>query len=195
MGFRASLSVLIVVSLYLPGVAQTTGEEGATSSATPSDYVIGVEDRLTISVWREEGMTRTLSVRPDGKITFDLVGDVQAAGRTPRELDEEITTALAQVIRDPVVTVIVEEINSFKVFMIGEFASPGEQILRRRTRFLEAIALAGGLTAYADKSNVQVMREEGGKETRLRIDYKKVLSGDRPDLNIFLKPGDTIIAN
>jgi polysaccharide export outer membrane protein len=157
--------------------------------------VLGVEDRLTISVWRELDMLQTVVVRPDGKITFPLVGDVQAAGRTARQLDEELTQKLATFIREPVVTVIVAEINAFKVFVLGEVAVQGVLTLRRPTRLLEAIAQQGGLTPYADKSKVVVLRQEEGREVRITIDYKRVLGGERPDQNIFLKPGDTIIAN
>lgn len=167
----------------------------APPEAETGEYILGVEDRLTISVWREADLTRTVIVRPDGKLTFPLVGDIQAAGRTASQLDAQITAALAQFIREPVVTVIVEEINNFKIYMIGEVARQGEVILRRRTRLLQAIALAGGLTPFADKSKVTVIREENGREVRINVDYRRVASGERPESNIFLKPGDTIVAN
>lgn len=170
----------------------------AQESSAPSgseDYVLGVEDKLSISVWKELDLSKTLSVRPDGKITFPLVGDIQAAGRTAKQLTDDVAKALALYIKEPVVTVSVEEINNFKVFVLGEVATQGALTLRRRTRLLEAIALAGGMTQYADKSNVVLMRYDGGKEARTRIDYRKVVSGERPELNVFLKPGDTIIVN
>jgi polysaccharide export outer membrane protein len=187
--------LLAVAALVLlaPGVPAADSDK-KTDPGAP-DYVLGVEDRLAISVWREVDMLQTVVVRPDGKITFPLVGDIQAAGRTPRELDEELTQKLGVFIREPVVTVIVAEINAFKVFVLGEVAVQGVLTLRRPTRLLEAIAQQGGLTAYADKSKVVVLRQEDGREARIAIDYRKVLSGERPDQNIFLKPGDTIIAN
>lgn len=171
------------------------GASAAESDPGSPDYVLGVEDRLAISVWREVDMLQEVVVRPDGKITFPLVGDVQAAGRTARQLDEELTQKLATFIREPVVTVIVAEINAFKVFVLGEVAVQGALTLRRPTRLLEAIAQQGGLTPYADKSKLVVLRQEEGREVRITIDYKKVLAGERPEQNIFLKPGDTIIAN
>lgn len=165
------------------------------SPASSEDYVLGVEDRLSIAVWKELDLTRTISIRPDGKITFPLVGDIQAAGRTPKQLTDDLAKALERFIKEPVVTVTVEEINNFKVFVLGEVSTQGALTLRRRTRLLEAIALSGGMTQFADKSNVVLMRFEGGKEIRTRIDYRKVVSGERPELNVFLKPGDTIIVN
>jgi polysaccharide biosynthesis/export protein len=186
-----ALALLMGSVAVAPSIrAQETG-----TSPTGEEYVLGVEDKLSISVWKELDLTKTLSVRPDGKITFPLVGDIQAAGRTAKQLTDDVTKALALYIKEPVVTVSVEEINNFKVFVLGEVATQGALTLRRRTRLLEAIALSGGMSQYADKSNVVLLRYEGGKEIRSRIDYRKVVSGERPELNVFLKPGDTIIVN
>ncbi len=159
------------------------------------EFVLGVEDKLSVSVWKEPDLTKVVAIRPDGKITFPLVGDVQAAGRAPRQLTDDLTKLLGRFIKEPVVTVVVEEINNFKVFVLGEVTTQGVLNLRRRTRLLEAIALAGGLSKFADKSDVLLLRFEDGKETRTRIDYRKVVSGERPELNVYLKPGDTIIVN
>jgi len=162
------------------------------------DYVLGVEDHLSIAVWKESELssnTRAIIIRPDGKITFPLVGDIQAAGRTPKQLTDDLTKVLTKYIKDPVVTVTVDEINSFKVAVVGEVTTQGVLTLRRRTRLLEAIALSGGLSQYADKSNLVLIRTDGGKETRTRVDYRKVLSGEKPELNMFLKPGDILIVN
>ncbi len=161
----------------------------------PGDYVVGVEDRLTVSVWREAELQRSVVVRPDGKITIPLVGDVVAAGKTPGQLASELQAVLAKYIRDPVVTVIVEEINHFKVFVLGQVNQQGMLLLKRPTRLLQALALAGGLTEFADKSQVTVIRQEDGRERRLEINVRKVFNGERPDQNIYLKPGDTIIVD
>ena len=159
------------------------------------EFVLGIEDKLSISVWKEPDLSKTVSIRPDGKITFPLVGDVQAAGRAPRQLTEDLTKLLGRFIKEPVVTVVVEEINNFKVFVLGEVTLQGALNLRRRTRLLEAIALSGGMSKFADKSNLLLLRFQDGKETRTRIDYRKVVSGEKPELNLYLKPGDTIIVN
>ena len=159
------------------------------------EFVLGIEDKLSISVWKEPDLSKTASIRPDGKITFPLVGDVQAAGRTPRQLTEDLTKLVGRFIKEPVVTVVVEEINNFKVFVLGEVTVQGALNLRRRTRLLEAIALSGGMSKFADKSDLLLLRFDDGKETRTRIDYRKVVSGEKPELNVYLKPGDTIIVN
>ena len=167
----------------------------AQAPAAFEEYSLGVEDKLSISVWKELDMTKTVAIRPDGKITFPLVGDVQAAGRTARQLTDDLTKLLGRFIKEPVVTVVVEEINNFKVFVLGEVATQGVLNLRRRTRLLEAVALAGGLSKFADKSDILLLRFEDGRETRTKIDYRKVVSGERPESNVYLKPGDTIIVN
>ena len=157
-----------------------------------ADYLIGVEDVLSVSVWKEPELSKNVNVRPDGKITVPLIGDLQAAGKTPTQLAASIGEGLARFVGEPIVTITVEQINSFKVYMIGEIGKQGELALKRRMRLLQAIAMAGGLSPYASK-NIVLVRDEGGREVRTEIDYRKLLSGERPDLNIYLKPGDTII--
>ncbi len=201
-----ALRLLFAASLLvLPGASEERGiSQGSAPQASPSevsaetrkqsaDYKIGVEDRLRISVWREPDLDRTVIVRPDGKITVPLIGDCAAAGRTPAELSQQIAGALSRYIRDPIVTVTVEEINHFKVYVLGEVNQQGVLQLRRRTRLLEALALAGGLTQFADKSKLVVIRDEGGREQRIEVDYRKIVNGEQPELNIYLKPGDTIL--
>lgn len=191
---RASRVGLFTLLLTLASQATTSFAQTAPTGSF-DEFVLGVEDKLSISVWKEPDLTKSVIIRPDGKITFPLVGDVQAAGRAPRQLTEDLTKLLARFIKEPVVTVVVEEINNFKVFVLGEVTVQGALNLRRRTRLLEAIALAGGMSKFADKSNVLLLRFEDGKETRNRIDYRKVVSGEKPELNLYLKPGDTIIVN
>lgn len=188
-GLGSTTAILLVLLAGPPSVAQTP------AVPEPPEFVIGVEDRLTLSVWRETDLTRIVTVRPDGKIGFPLIGDIQAAGKTPRELDAEVTAALSKYIKEPVVAVLVEEINHFKVFVLGEVHTQGQLVLRQPTRLLQALALAGGLSQYADKANVVLVRSLDGRESRMRVDYRKLVSGERPELNYDLKPGDTIIVN
>ena len=195
---KASLATLCCLLMAAPilaqGNAQPPPQDDASrqAAAASADYVIGVEDVLAVSVWKEPELTKNVNVRPDGKISFPLVGDLQASGKTPRQLSATLTEALAKFIKEPIVTVTVEQINNFKIYMIGEIGAQGELTLNRRTRLLQAIAQAGGLSPYASK-NIVVVRDEGGREVRTEIDYRKVISGERPELNIYLKPGDTII--
>jgi polysaccharide export outer membrane protein len=160
--------------------------------AASTDYVIGVEDVLSLSVWKDPELSKLLNVRPDGKITVPLVGELQAAGKTPQQLSAAITEGLVKFVKEPIVTITVEQINSFKVYMIGQVGKQGELSLKRRTRLLQAIAMAGGLSPYASK-NIVLVREEGSREVRTEIDYRKLISGERPELNLYLKPNDTII--
>jgi polysaccharide biosynthesis/export protein len=187
---RTALCLLMAAAAFSSIRAQNE-----TSSSAAGDYVLGIEDRLSISVWKEPDLTKAVAIRPDGKITCPLVGDIPAAGRTAKQLTADLTAALSRYIKEPVVTVIVEEINNFRIYVLGEVARQGALVLHRRTRFLEAIALAGGLTQFANRSDLILIRYEDDKESRSRIDYRKILSGEKSDLNIFLRPGDTIIVN
>jgi len=181
--------------LMLAAAISTIRAQDQSALTSPNDYVLGVEDRLSISVWKEPELSRTVAIRPDGKITAPLVGDIQASGRTARQLAADLTTALSRFAKEPVVNVTVESIESFKVFVLGEVATQGALILRRRTRLLEAIALSGGMTQFANRSDVVLIRYEDDKETRLKIDYRKIVSGEKSELNVFLRPGDLIIVN
>ena len=134
-----------------------------------------------------------IPVRPDGKISLPLIDDVQAAGLTPIQLKDVLTEKWKAFLSQPEVSVIIQEINSFKVFLVGEIARPGELRLRDRTRLLQAISLAGGFTTFADPDKIVLLRVEGNQELRFEVNFKKVVSGDRPEDNLILHPGDTII--
>src|SRR5262249_4981667 len=194
---RSRISSTVLCALLLPAAGfEVRAQKAPPPQTQTADYVLGVEDRLSISVCKEPGLKWTVAIRPDGKITFPLVGDIQAAGRTSKQLTDDLTAALSRYVKEPVVTVIVEEINNFRISILGEVARQGALVLRRRTRLLEAIALAGGLTQFANRSDVVVIRyDDNDKESLIRVNYKKVLSGENPELNIFLKPGDTIVVN
>jgi len=179
--------------LFGPARAQAPASVPEVPSGS-GEYVVGVEDRLRITVWREQELALSVIVRPVGRITFPLVGDIQAAGRTASELDVQITAALADFIREPVVTVIVEEIKYFRVYFLGEFNTRGPIQFYRPTRLLQGVATAGGLTEFA-KKDLTILREEYGVEKRIQIDYKQLVAGTRGHENLYLKPGDTVIAD
>jgi polysaccharide export outer membrane protein len=195
MKLGSQTQAMMLCALMLAAAFSTIRAQEVTESSFPGEYVLGVEDRLSISVWKEPELSRTVIIRPDGKVTSPLVGDIQAAGRTSMQLAADITAALSRFVKEPVVNVTVESIESYKVYVLGEVSTQGALILRRRTRLLEAIALSGGMTQFADRSDVVLIRYDDDKETRLRIDYRKIVSGQKSELNIFLKPGDTIIVN
>jgi polysaccharide export outer membrane protein len=162
--------------------------------ATDSDqYIIGSEDVLYIHVWKEETLTRTVTVRTDGKISIPLINDVQAEGLTPLQLKETLTQRLKEFIDAPNVSVVVMEANSFKVFISGQVRTPGVYRLRSQTSLIQIISMAGGFTDWANQSKIIIIRNENGKEKRMIINYKKIVRGQDLDSNIILKSGDTII--
>jgi polysaccharide export outer membrane protein len=157
-------------------------------------YVIGVTDQLTIAVWKNPDLTLTVPVRPDGKISFPLLDDIQAEGLQVMELKEILTRELAEYITAPDVTVIVVGMNSQFVSVIGAVARTVRIPLTRELRVLEAIATAGGFTVFADKDNIRIVRRgEGGAEVEYRFDYDAYIKGKAPGTNIVLRNGDTII--
>ena len=183
----------------MPTRAQDTKEQAAASAtakvAATSDpnYVIGAQDVLDIDVWKEAELTRSVPVRPDGKISLPLLNDVQAAGLTPTQLSEEITTALKKFITDPQVTVIVAQINSQRVYILGEMTRPGAYPLLPGMTVLQALSSAGGFTPFANMKKIYVLRNEGGKQEKFPFNYKEVVKGKNAEQNIVLKAGDQIV--
>lgn len=167
----------------------TAGEREAAG-----EYVIGVEDVLRIVVWGEPELTISVQVRPDGRITVPLVNDISVAGLRPSRVREIIAERLTAFIRDPHVTVIVEAINSFRVYFLGEVNLQGTLQFYRPTRLLQAISAAGGLTDFAKKELI-LLRQDGGLEKRFVIDYKRLIAGDPRQENLLLMPGDTVLVN
>jgi polysaccharide export outer membrane protein len=163
------------------------------SAALPRDYVIGPEDLLSIVFWQEPAMSTEVVVRPDGKISLPLLKDVQAAGYTPEQLTDALMKAATKYVSRPNATVIVKQINSRKVFVIGQVAKPGTFPLMGDLTVLQAIALAGGVLEYSKSANVVIVRKEEGREQRFKFNYKDVLKGKNTAQNIVLKPGDTVI--
>lgn len=182
---------------YQPGpwnpVAQEKDAPAQKTAAQDPNYVIGSQDVLDISVWKESELTRTVPVRPDGKISLPLLNDVQAAGLTPTQLAESITTSLKKYVTDPQVTVIVKEINSQRVYIMGEVNRAGAYPLLPDMTFLQALSSAGGFTQFANLKKIYMFRMENGKQVKYPFNYKDVISGKRPEQNIILKAGDTIV--
>lgn len=166
-----------------------TGTEPSRVPATP-DYIIGAEDLLDIHVWREQELSGPMTVRPDGKISMRLIGEVQAAGRTPEELGKVIREALAaKYLQDPIVTVTVRQVNSKKYFVQGEVNRPGPFPLLVPTTVFEALSISGGFREFAKKTKIVVMR----KGKRIPFNYKEVEKGKKMEQNIYLENGDVII--
>ena len=165
------------------------------AAALPSDYAIGVEDVLSVVFWRDKDLSAEVVVRPDGKISLPMLNDVMAAGLTPEALADIVAKAATKFVRDPGATVIVKEIRSRKVYVIGEVTKPGTIQLASDMNVLQALGEAGGFVEGADKGDVIIVRNEGGKERRFKFNYNDVVKGKNPTQNIRLIPGDTIIVH
>jgi polysaccharide export outer membrane protein len=158
----------------------------------PSDYVIGADDTLHITVWKEPDMSVTLPVRPDGKISIPLLDDVQAAGMTPMQLGSSIKEKLKKYIADPRVTVVVTAMNSQRIYVLGEVTHTGAMALLPHMTMLQALSSAG-FTQFANLKAIYLLRMEGGQQVKLRFNYRDAIKGRDPQQNIVLKPGDTIV--
>lgn len=156
------------------------------------EYKIGPEDILAISVWKNEPMSRVLPVRPDGMISLPLLDDVMAAGLTPTELRNLLAQRLAEYVPSPAVTVIVNDVKSFKVSVIGEVVRPARYELKSRTSVLDVLALAGGFTQFASRSKIVVLRPEGDKRVRIPFNYNQAASGSTEE-DLYLKPNDIVL--
>jgi polysaccharide export outer membrane protein len=167
----------------------------AQTGAVPTDpnYVIGPQDIVDISVWKEPDLSRSVPVRPDGKISLPLLNDVQAAGLTPVQLGEQIASNLTKYMTNPQVTVIVSQINSQRIYILGEVARAGSYTLLPDMTVLQALSDAGGFTPFANTKRVYVLRQDSGRQQKFPFNYKDVISGKDPSQNITLKSGDTII--
>jgi polysaccharide export outer membrane protein len=174
----------------------SSAQPAAPSATKPHDdsFVIGNDDRLTINVWNESEISRTLPVRSDGRISLPLVGEVQASGRTPLQLEQDIAGKLQAYITKPEVTVIVEQINSEKFNILGQVTKPGSYPLTAPTTVLDAIAAAGGVRDFAKQKGIYILRHgPNGSETRIPFNYKEVIQGKNSEQNIMLQPNDTIV--
>lgn len=172
--------------------APSTSPVQMSSVDTSDTYVIGASDLLTVTVWKQETLSGTMLVRPDGMISMPLLGDVQAAGLTPQQLSGQIATKLKKFIQDPSVSVLVSQIHSKVVYTLGEVGKKGPIEMTPDMTLLQAISRAGGLTDYANKGKIYILRDEAGKQVKIPVKYKGALRGNS-NLNLVLKPGDTIV--
>jgi len=192
-GRLASLSVLSFL-LVLTSASALFGQtaERAESSATPL-YVIQPNDLLKVFVWKQPDMSGPVLVRPDGRISLPLVQDIQAAGRTPGELKQKIEESLKEFIEFPTVTVIVEAIQSYRVFVTGQVPKPGPIMVEKPISVLQAIALVGGLLPVARPAEIIIVRTTTEGSTLFRFNYPEVIKGERFNQNIILKTGDVVV--
>jgi polysaccharide export outer membrane protein len=185
------IAAALLVLLCGAASAQTATR---TEQDPPNAYAIGLGDVLEVSVWKNPDLSVTVPVRPDGRISVPLLGDVQAAGMTPLALKATLTDGYKEYVTAPGVSVVVKEIHSRKIYVTGEVAHPGTYDLEPRGKLMQALALAGGLTPYA-RGRVVLLRDgrDGRQEKRMEVDLKSIINGKKPEDNLLLQPGDTLV--
>jgi polysaccharide export outer membrane protein len=203
---------ILMIAVLLPAMAATATMVRAQDTASASakgpmpavaadkqtatidpNYQIGAQDVLDVSVWKEPDLSKQVPVRPDGKISLPLLNDVQAMGLTPTQLAAQITAGLEKFMTSPQVTVIVSQINSQRIYILGEVGRAGAYGMLPGMTVLQALSNAGGFTAFANLKNIYVLRQENGKQQKLLFNYKEVIAGKKVEQNIEMKPGDTIV--
>jgi polysaccharide export outer membrane protein len=188
---RSCLKTVLMILIF--GLAFPHWPAFAQAPVQDSSYKIGPNDILNIFVWKEAELTRDVTVMPDGKITYPLIGEIIAQGQTASELKKIITERLQNFVTAPEVTVIVKESRSQVIYSIGKVTKPGPYPLAPGMTVMQALSAAGGFAEWADPKNILIVRKEGGKEIQLRFNYKEFTSGENLQQNILLAPGDTIV--
>ena len=184
---RRFASVIILAGLYTTASAQMTGAENNRL------YLIQPGDLLEVSVWREDYLEREVSVQPDGRISFPLVGVLDAAGLTVEQVQIDVAARLAQFIPDPVVTVSIKEIRGNRIYILGQVQNPGQFIMNPQIDVMQALALAGGTTPFAELNDIKILRRTGERQTLIEFRYADMARGRNLEQNIVLQSGDVII--
>ena len=198
--------ILQILVIHAPSWAQTAPSKGTLAAVPPhamektslivtKDYIIGPEDQLEITVWRNQDLSKLVAVRPDGRISMPLIGDVVAVGRTPTQLSDDISAKLKEYKENPQVSILVKEVNSYAIFVLGEISKPGKYPLKSKTTLLQAITIAGGFTPVAARNKIVVFRfaEAGKPDEKIKASYDDIVLRDGSQQNIELKPGDTLV--
>jgi len=195
LGRGVALAQPVSSPIQRPQPALPATRPAVTIAGVPAEagFTIGLDDVLGILVWRDQEVSGDVTVRPDGMITLPLIRDVKAAGLTPNELADRIQEAVREFIEDASVTVVVRQMNSRKVFITGEVARPGSYQLAASMTVIQLIAVAGGLTEFAEARSISVLRVKAGETSTFAFDYKNVANGRNPAQNIMLRPGDTVV--
>lgn len=207
------LGVGLVLALAVLGLSACQGLQGlglkggSESAATPQqqaeaenmaaelmpDYRIGPEDELFISVWKEPELQRKVLVRPDGGISFPLAGDLQVAGKTVKQVEQELAERIRKYIPEAVVTVTVDKVSGYTIFVLGKVKNPGQYRLGRYVDVIQALTLAGGVTTFADENDIKVIRRVNGKPVVFPFDYSAIKRGQKLEQNITLQSGDVVV--
>jgi len=196
MGLFLAVGVLIVVCGCVPRPSYTVEVQAAAAEGVPVDqekYQLGPEDVVEVSVWKEPELTKQLVVRPDGKVSYPLIGDIPAAGRTIKELQEDVSKRLEKFVTDASVSVILLKAQHYKIYVTGKVNRPGEFLVGRPTTVMQAIAMAGGLTPFASPSSIAILRKGAGQDELFPFDYNSVSRGQLLSQDRILMPGDVVV--
>jgi len=186
--------VLMLSSIFELSVASADEQETSSTATATLPYVAQPGDILEISVWKEEGLEKEVIVRPDGGISFPLVGQLDVKNKSLQQIEELIKEKLSQFIADPVVTVSAKQLLGNKIYVIGQVNRPGEYPINRYVDVMQALSMAGGMTAFASVNNIIILRrDEQGKQKAIEFEYGEVEDGDDLEQNIILKPGDVVV--
>jgi polysaccharide export outer membrane protein len=191
-----SFCIMVLAMLLVLAACATLVADSSYAQEIPQNaeaYLLGPEDVLEISVWKDETLTKQVVVMPDGKIAFPLIGEIQASGRTIDDLRQELVKKISEYMPDPVVTVILHSINSYKIHVIGKVNKPGTYTIGKTVNVMQALSLAGSFSPFADLSDIGILRDEKGKQIRIKFDYDDVAKGKNLEQNIYLKSGDVIV--
>lgn len=180
------------------GCAQTTDVVYPVEYMSPPDFLLGPEDVLSVTVWRNQDLTREIIVRPDGGVTMPLIGDIRAAGMTSEALAKRIAEKLNEYMSNPIVSVQVKEINSYYIFVLGEVSKPGKYQMKSFATVLQGISLAGGFSQYANRNGTKVIRKVPGPDSTMNqveipVRYNDVIAGKANPGNFYLRSGDVIV--
>ncbi len=187
---KIAIKALLLAVLILAPLSISADE---TNQSSGSNYVIGPGDVIEISVWNNENLSRLVTVLPDGMISFPLIGETLAEGKTAGQLRKELADKISRYEPDPVLTVIVQNVNSMMIYVIGKVNRPGHFVLNTDINVLQALTMAGGLNVFAKKKKIKIFREKGDKTVIIDFNYEKVVNGDNLEQNIVLMRGDVIV--
>jgi len=192
-GLLVCLMLALLVAGCTPAISPTVQAEAAAAQLPDDHYLLGPEDHLEISVWKEPELTKQIHIRPDGKISYPLIGEIQAAGQNVKQLREEIHKRLEKFVTDAQVTVILLKAHHYKIYVMGKVNKPGEFVVARPASVMQALAMAGGLTPFASPANIIILRRSEGKEQTFVFNYKEVSRGMSLEQNRILFPGDVVV--
>jgi polysaccharide biosynthesis/export protein len=190
---RVLFTSLILLLALFPHALLAQDKAAADAPLAEGDYILGPGDTLFVSVWKDPAMTQTVPVRPDGKISFPLIGEIQAGGRSVAQVKAEMEEKISRYVPDPVLTVGVQEIRSMLIYVIGRVNSPGRFAINSNLSVLQALAMAGGCNPFADTKNIRVFRKAGNQTLIMDFNYNEVSAGKNLDQDIMLERGDVIV--